>query len=316
MRVLAPALRHWLRLVRFPNLIIVALTQALIYYAVLLPAVEGAGIAPEMTPLLFFLFVLVTVAITAAGYIINDIHDQESDAVNKPVRRVIGRLVPEYLAYRVYFSIGIFGFIVSAALAFELGKLPYLVVYPLALGLLYFYTVTAQRKVLLGNLLIALFCAGVAGVLWLAELRALSALSLASPSDYGRVRDTFLWYGVFAFLINVYREIVKDLEDLPGDKIAGIRSLPIVYGSRIATKVAQGVAVGLLLFLAVQARILYASFGLALPVFLGIGVVAPLFISIILLERAALPLHFRHISHLIKLIIFSGVISLFFARPI
>ncbi|MFZ4427313.1 MAG: geranylgeranylglycerol-phosphate geranylgeranyltransferase [Saprospiraceae bacterium] len=306
----------WIRLVRFPNLVIVALTQSLLYGAVFLPSFEQADIEPEMSPAIFSLFVLVTIAITGAGYIINDIHDQVGDAVNKPARRIIGRLISEPLAYRVYYAMGIFGFIVSAALAFKLDKLPYLVLFPLAFGLLYYYTVSAKRKVLWGNILIAFFCAGVAGILWLAELRALFALSQASPPAFSKVRDTFVWYGIFAFLINAYREIVKDLEDLPGDRIAGVRSLPVVHGAHTAVKVAQGVAVGLLLFLAAQARTLFFSFGLALPVCLGLGVGFPLFLSILLLGRARQPSDFRRVSHLIKMIIFSGVVSLFFARPV
>ena len=300
------------RLVRLPNLVIVALTQYLLFYHILLPAFKKGGVSPEMHPVSFWMLCLATLMVTAAGYVINERYDQAADAINKPGRRVVGVYFSERWAMRAYYALGIAGLALSAFLAFSLHKLPWLTLYPVSFGLLYYYTAFAQRRVLLGNLLIAAFCAGVAGLLWLAEIRTLSELSVKAPGQYLRVRVIFLWYGIFALLINFFREIVKDLEDLPGDRAAGNRTLPVLAGTAIAIKVAQTVAVGLLLFLVLPFRYLLSLFGFPLPVFLGVIVVPPLVWTLFILEKASCPKDFRRISHWIKLILLVGVLSLLF----
>jgi len=300
------------RLIRLPNLLIVAFTQGLIYYVVLLPTFKYAGLTPEMGPLSFWMLCLATLLVTAAGYVVNEVHDQPGDVVNKPDRRVVGVHFSEKFSLRLYIFLGISGFLVSAILAFTLQKFSWLPLYPFAFGTLYCYTVFAQHRVLLGNLLIAAFCAGVAGLIWVAEIRTLRELSAVFPEQYLRVRAIFIWYGIFAFLVNLYRELVKDLEDLPGDKAVGSRSLPVVAGITNAVRIAQVLALGLIVFLAMQARPLFLLFGFPLPVFLGIGVVLPLVFTVFKLQKAACPQEFRIVSHWIKLVIVFGVLSLFF----
>ena len=300
------------RLIRLPNLLIVALTQVLLYHGVLLPTFKDAGLSPEMGYLSFWMLCLATLIVTAAGYVVNEVYDQPGDVVNKPDRRVVGVHFSEKFSLRFYDFLGISGFVVSAILASNLQKLSWLPIYPLAFGTLYFYTVFAQHKVLMGNLLIAAFCAGVAWLIWLAEIRTLGELSAVSPEQYLRVRAIFIWYGFFAFLINLYREIVKDLEDLPGDSAVGSRSLPVVAGIATAVKAGQAVGLGLIVFLAMQARPLFLLFGFPLPVFLGIGVALPLVFTLFKLQKASCPQDFRVVSRWIKLLIVFGVLSLFF----
>ena len=65
--------------IRFPNLLIVALTQYLLYHLLLLPNFQKAGISPTLDPFHFFLLVLITVLIAASGYVINDLIDYKKD---------------------------------------------------------------------------------------------------------------------------------------------------------------------------------------------------------------------------------------------
>ena len=75
---------HFFRLIRFSNLIIVALTQYLLQYYILLPELKKVNLTPLLPDFEFFLLVFSTILIAAGGYIINDIEDVEIDKLNKP----------------------------------------------------------------------------------------------------------------------------------------------------------------------------------------------------------------------------------------
>ena len=90
------------RLIRTPNLIIVAITQALLYFNVLIPVYKEYEIRPQLDLFLFACFTFVTVCITAGGYIINDLLDQEADASNKPEKQIVGKDISEQVAGWLY----------------------------------------------------------------------------------------------------------------------------------------------------------------------------------------------------------------------
>ncbi|MEC8853937.1 MAG: UbiA family prenyltransferase, partial [Bacteroidota bacterium] len=77
------------RLVRYRNLIIVIITQYFIRFALTSQFLE----IPALSSLQFLLFVFTTVLITAAGYIINDIYDVETDSINKKGKLIIGKII-------------------------------------------------------------------------------------------------------------------------------------------------------------------------------------------------------------------------------
>jgi len=76
-------------LIRLQNLLIVALTQ----YFIRLSLTKTFLPFPALNDLEFFLFVFTTISITAAGYIINDIYDVETDSINKKGRLIIGEII-------------------------------------------------------------------------------------------------------------------------------------------------------------------------------------------------------------------------------
>ena len=81
----------FLRLVRWPNLLIAAATQYLLQYLVLVPSLRAAGYSPTLDYFHFFLLVVDTAIVAATGYIVNDLLDLTSDLVNKPEKVFIKR---------------------------------------------------------------------------------------------------------------------------------------------------------------------------------------------------------------------------------
>ncbi|PCH95716.1 MAG: prenyltransferase, partial [Bacteroidetes bacterium] len=88
----------YLKLFRFPNLIILALILYLIRYAVIERLLVSNGMALQLSVIDFSLLVLATLLITAAGYAINDYFDTKADLKNRPDAIVVGRTIKRRVA--------------------------------------------------------------------------------------------------------------------------------------------------------------------------------------------------------------------------
>ena len=83
----------FLKLVRWPNLLFILLTQVLFFYGVIEPVLFNGVYMPREFRILFYLLCLASILIAAAGYIINDYFDINIDEVNKPQRMVVDKLI-------------------------------------------------------------------------------------------------------------------------------------------------------------------------------------------------------------------------------
>ena len=79
------------RLIRWPNLVFIALTQSLFYYCIIVPSLPESyyHLQYTFTQSLFFILLVASVFIAAAGYIINDYFDINIDQINKPEKMVV-----------------------------------------------------------------------------------------------------------------------------------------------------------------------------------------------------------------------------------
>lgn len=302
-----------LHLVRYINLIIVGLTQYLLYYRIIVPALTSQGLIPRLDGIFFGIFVGITVLVTAGGYIINDIMDYEVDLINRPAKVIVNQRLSEQAAYWLYAATSLTGFILALYLGLQLDVVYLVNLYPLAVILLWLYAGWLKGVPLAGNTLIAFFCAGVAGILWLAEYPQLVQLTILAPALSARVFLLLKWYILFAFLSTLYRELIKDLEDEPGDRIQGIQSAAVKWGIGPAKLITLGIGSLLLLFLFAYGFSFKHFFGQPLILFLMIGLVLPLLVSFHRVVTAGQPAHYRQASRLVKLVMFSGILLLFFA---
>lgn len=302
------------RLIRFQNLLIVALTQVLLYYKILLPAYQANAILPRLDGQHFLIFVAVTIIITACGYIINDIYDLPSDLINRPKRVLVQQQISLQVATWLYSTFGIWGFLMALYLAFYVQMLPLINLYWVAFLFLFWYTQRLKKEPLLGNVLVALMCASVAAAVWLAEAPKIRALYVASPTDANFVWNTFLWYFLFAFFSTLFREIVKDLEDQTGDLKIGARTLPILFGVKTAKITAVITGSALLALLVWQKIWVPQQFQGYFYLLELICVVLPMLFSFFLLYKAEQPKAYRRVSLLAKIIMLNGILLLFLAH--
>ncbi len=306
------------RLLRLPNLVIVLLTQLVPYWFALRPAILQAHGIPVLTIRTFGLIAAATVLTTLAGYVLNDYYDRKIDAINKPDRWVWGRFVPASMALTFYSVL----VIVVHGLAFlierELRPANHwpLWVFPAVSFLLFLYAWQLKCTAVIGNLLVSVLCGLVPIILLLPEDRQIWLTSFIQPDNMHRAVALVWLYAIFAFITNLLREQIKDLEDFQGDMACGCVTLAVLKGPRFAKKPAgfTGLAVSLLIvFLlyfwqqtgAPDWQIIAGVFLLLLPALFATAAVF----------RANVKKDFSRASILVKVIMFAGVFLLLRSWP-
>jgi 4-hydroxybenzoate polyprenyltransferase len=218
----------FLRLIRFPNLVFIALTQFLFYACIILPLSRSQPHTDlYLTWPLLGCLILASVFIAAAGYIINDYFDLNIDRINKPGKLVIDRQIRRRWAIVWHLVLSVIGLALSFYVDGLIGLFNIA-----AVLLLWFYSTTFKKQLLIGNLIISLLTAWVVLVLYVAELSYLIR-HVNDPEHAEMVRKLFKYavmYGGFAFIISLVREVVKDIEDREGDARYGCRTMPIAWG--------------------------------------------------------------------------------------
>lgn len=296
-------LLNLLNLIRWKNLLMIVLVQFLIKYALF----EPFGVDIMLNWFGFSLLVLSTVCIAAAGNIINDIYDVETDLVNRPTKVIVGKKVSEKTAYNLFIIFNSIGVLIGFYLSHLVGKSGFFAIFFIISALLYVYATYLKQTLLIGNIVISLLVAMSILIVGLFEL--LPAITPQNQPTQITFFKILFDYATFAFVINLIREIAKDLEDIDGDYKAGMNTLPIAIGRKRASKVMFA-----LLFLPLFGIIYYIStYFNTQPIAIGyfvLFVVLPLLYIIFKSFSAKTKKDFHHISNFLKLVMLFGMMSM------
>lgn len=191
-------------LVRYKNILIFLLLQVLLWIRYYYHSEEILN---------YFLFNLVFAFFAAAGNLQNNILDFELDRHNKKPKLPDSK--PKKYESVVYVLYG-FGLILGYYLSFKMGiNFREWLVIPVLLSL---YNYFLKKLPLIGNIVVSFLIAYV----------------IALPADFFIIHkyashiETINFYAVMAFFLNLIREIVKDIEDVDGDKLFGYQTLPVL----------------------------------------------------------------------------------------
>lgn len=267
------------------NLIILAFAQLMTAHFLVGTTKEGLSVLQDSN---LYLLILSTVILAAAGYMINDYYDVKIDYINKPEEVIVGksmrRRVVIFFHSLLNFAGITIGLIASPRIAF---------INFIAAFLLWLYSNTLKRLPFIGNFTVAL----------------LTGTSIWMIGFYYQKSELLvLTYAIFAFFINLIREIIKDIEDRQGDRKHGCKTLPIVLGFRNTKKVIFAIA---MIFVC---AILMVTFKINNPrlflYFSGLSILFFLFMyKIYMADRKA---HFTQLSVLSKLLMLTGILSMGF----
>lgn len=254
----------------------------------------------------YILLVIATVCVAAGGYVINNIMDQETDEIAKPQNRVVGVSISETMAYNWYIGLTIVGVGIGFYLSNVIYKPTFASMFILVATLLYMYATSFKQIPVLGNVVVALLLSTSIIIIGLFDI-----LPAIDADNRFRMKEAFsilMDYAIFAFIINLIREIVKDLEDMDGDYQSGINTLPITIGipkTKIIVGILTVISIGMLTYY-INSNLFELDYVIYYTMVFIIG---PLIYFGVKLMNAETKKQLHHLSLVLKIILFFGILS-------
>lgn len=292
----------YLKLIRYQNLLMLAFMQLVFRYLFLAQSYVDLA----LTDFNYILLVIATVCIAAGGYVINNIMDQDTDEIAKPQNRVVGVSISETVAYNWYIGLTIVGVGIGFYLSNVIYKPTFASMFILVATLLYMYATSFKQIPVLGNVVVALMLSTSIIIIGLFDI--LPAIDVDNRFRMREAFDILMHYAIFAFIINLIREIVKDMEDMDGDYQSGINTLPIAIGvqkTKIIVGVLTVISIGILAYY-VNSNLFELDYVVYYAMILIVG---PLIYFGVKLLNATTKKEYHHLSLVLKIILFFGILS-------
>jgi 4-hydroxybenzoate polyprenyltransferase len=308
-------LTAFFRLIRWPNLFFIALTECLFYYCIIIPSLPSAYylLPHKLTPQLFPFIVAASVFIAAGGYIINDYFDINIDRVNKPAKMVIEKSIARRSAILLHLIITTIGVVLSFYVAIKTTFI-ILIANIISTLLLWFYSTTYKKRLLSGNIIISALTAWTILVLYFATNTIILRNITNSALSFIRIYKLAALYGGFAFIISLIREVVKDMEDIDGDLKYKCNTMPIAWGIP-AAKVFVGVWIIVLISALAIIQFYVLQFGWWISFLYSFSlIIFPLLWVIRKLYLAQNSADYHRLSTVIKFIMLAGILSMLFFK--
>ncbi len=222
------------RLIRVKNLLAILLAMLGVAYFL---HKENPYVVIDFHAFHYGLLICSTLIIAAAGHIINDYFDLKADRINKPEELILTKYMAKRWAILANWILNILGFLMAVILSWHYHTLLFIFVHLLSINLLWFYSAYWKRKLLLGT---AVLAALPGLVLFLSSwfLQVLNERSASFSPYREETWSTFLDYrfiyfvAICAFFINLSREIIKDIRDIPGDSLIDAHTIPRKIGAQ------------------------------------------------------------------------------------
>lgn len=251
--------------------------------------------------------VLATLCIAAAGNIINDVYDVETDTINKPDKVIVGKQISEATAFNLFIGLSIVGVGIGFYLSNHIGRTGFSAVFILTSALLYIYSTALKQTVLIGNIVVSTLVALSLIIVGLFEL-----LPAIIPENQPVQLSAFiivLAYALFAFTINLIREMIKDIEDMKGDAASGLKTFPVLIGIKHTKTVI------IVLVLATLSAVVYYVINFLYQhqlavLYVLVAIVGPLMYFIVKILSAKSNKNFHNLSAVLKLVMLTGILSI------
>ena len=293
-------LAAFFKLIRWKNLLLILYVQLLLKFLVF----NSFKIETNLSLVQFIILQISILLITAAGYIINDILDINTDLINKPQKVIVTKYFSIEKAQHLYLVLNATGIILGIGLALNIEKPSYSFIFIGTSLLLYYYSKKFKSKPLIGNLIVSILTAFSIYILFIFDIN-----KTIQTTNQLLITNVILVLSIFAFLLNFIREIVKDIEDVNGDYSLNIKTLPILIGKNRASKIAAilcFVPLILLVYIVLKFASIYKFTSLYLIVF----TIIPLVYVALKLVTAKSIKDYKKLSTILKISMFLGINAL------
>ncbi len=234
-------MKAFFRLIRWKNILAVALTMFAMKYAIIVPVYKLYGFDPGLSDTGFMFLVASVMFILAGGSVINDYFDRKTDMINRPEKVLVGFQVRRRQVIFMHVILSVFGILCGFVTAWMTGKLWIGAAFVIATLMLWSYSSGLKKRFISGNLILSLLTGlipfAVAATEYYAFERSVPEWTLNSIHAVKISMQTIIGFSVFAFLFSLINDIIKDCEDYNGDIATGVRSIPVVLGKRKANYV-------------------------------------------------------------------------------
>lgn len=230
---------------------------------------------------------VVGIFVTAAGNIINDYYDIEVDKINRPHRALPSEIVSPTIALLFFLLFNFTALLLAALLGFSL-----FIIVTTTILLLYLYSFKLKNIPLIGNLVVA-FLTGLAFIL--GSVIVGNVLCGIFPA-------------MFAILINLMRELIKDIEDIDGDRAVGLLTYPIKSG--VVTSVNLVSIIGVVLIILTTLPFLFGIYNVKYFIIILLIVNGVLVFVISILRINPSKYNLKLSSNLLKLDMIMGIIAI------
>lgn len=226
--------------------------------------------------------------VAAAANAINDYFDVDIDRTNKPSRPIPKGEVTKNEAWTLWLILSVIAIALNLFLSvYALGIVVFAVI------ILYWYSALFKRTSIIGNLVVGLMT-GMAFVY--------GAVVVGNP-------ERSIMPALFAFLINIAREAIKDIEDIEGDKKEKAMTLPVKYGIKAALWLASA-AIALLIVATIAAY----QLNIYNSIYLLLVLIVDIFLLVVMLRmwRDQTASTMNRLSNSLKLCMVVGLVAIFF----
>ncbi len=285
---------QFLKLIRFKNLLFLLFLQSSIFYLLL----SSSNISASHVWYGIIGLVIPTFLIAAFGNSVNDYFDYESDIINHKNASHSERFAAEKIK-KASVRLGSLS-LVSMAVSFLItNNLILLVFFISSILLLYYYSLKMKCIPILGNLVVSCLCVialflPIVYIMLIAEGVKLT----------GETRVFLSGFLFFVFLTTLIRELIKDLEDINGDRATGCKTLPVSIGESKTRNVLLGICLITALMLMSWAQYL----GIFVNAYVMLFCVFPMILIGALIVRTS---NYGKVSKYLKWLMFSSSLLIY-----
>jgi len=243
-----------------------------------------------------------TLLIASAGYLINDYYDKDTDSINKGNKQ--NRLSKQVLLWG-YSILNI----IALALSYTFASTNYVfLIFPSSIFLLWLYSFKLKGLPFIGNLIVGLLSSTVPLIyLSIQEIGIGCLKHIYLPSV-----DLIIIFSFLALFSTLARELIKDIEDIKGDKAQGLKTVPILWGIKTAKIWALFFLLCTLFILGLLiAGIAYFDFNIISLVIVTICGILPLLLCVAKLYQGAEKKHYKQSGNLIKIGMFGFLLFIY-----